>query len=1342
MRGSRFSEGFSRCAVAVVFSLVMAGRVAGEVEFPLAITGATVVTGDGTIIENGVILIERGRIVDVGRDLSPPAGAEVIEASGMIAYPGFISAHSQLGMADEPRSEEDRQRVEDANPDHRQRALPETRAANRRGIHPEFAAHEHFDGSVDAIDAFRKSGFTTVLAAPRGGILGGTSALVNLSGAPLRRALVSTGVAQHASFEPWEPGEYPRSLLGAFASFRQVLLDSQRSVEVERYYERHPRQAERPPVDAAIVALRPLLTGDMPLIFEANSEHEIRRALDLAGEFDLRVIISGAMEAYKVIGRIKSDGVPLIVSLKFDEEPEYGKENAGSKKGKKDTAKEDRVYEPLKLRQERRRLWEEQVANVIRLHESEVEFSLSTRGFEKPEEFLENLRKVLDRGLPVDAAIAALSRAPAELFHLEQQLGLIEPGYAANIVVMTRPLSDKKTKTRYVIVDGEKTEYNGEAKPAESNAADDAPEEDESDEIADAAVEPGATDVDDVVWRCEIESDRIPKIHTGGDVLIRNGTVITVSGPVLAETSVLIRDGKIVEIGPDLTVPPGVTVIDAAGRFVMPGMVDCHSHMAVDGVNEGSLSVTAEVRVADTVRNDYLGIYRALAGGTTTTHAMHGSANPIGGQNVVFKLKYKRPVKEMIVRDAPPTMKWALGENVKQSNSPNAHGKRFPNGRMGVEAVIRDALLAGQQYAAAWERYRLESAAGRDVLSPRRDLRLEALARVLTGDIWVHVHCYRSDEIVRVLSVAEDFGIRVGVLQHVLEGYRVAPEIARHGAGASSFSDYWAYKVEAYGAIPQNAALMTEQGIISSINSDSPNTIRYLNVEAAKSIRWGDMSANAALRLVTLNPAIQLGLERRLGSVEVGKDGDLAIFDGHPLNTFSRNVMTLIEGEVYFEGKGAAGARDAGALEWNKPFDPSLPISPHRLFAVVGGTVHPVSSESIPNGTVVVRNGIIAEVGGDVAVPPGAGVLDATGLHVYPGLIDGSGSLGLTEVGSLRATRDGFDIAEFAPELRTASAVHPHSAHIRIAHSGGVTSQLVTPTGGRISGQSCLVNLSGWTMDEMLIADRVGLHMTVPSLPVRLTVETKETRKKEHEKALRELDAFMDRAKQYTARAVEPGRVESRDLRLESMVPYVRGEKAVVFDASSYKQILDTIAFAEKHDLTAIISGGREAWKLADVLAEKNIAVILAKVTSYPGGRFEAWDSVYACAGALDRAGVRWCFASDSASNAYDLGIEAGMAVAHGLDPDRAIHALTLGAADVLGVADRLGSLEPGKQADVIVTTHQPTQTVSKVTHMFIKGVPIDLSSMHTESYEKFRNRPKPHLPAKKDLLGPPMMTR
>ncbi len=387
-------------------------------------------------------------------------------------------------------------------------------------------------------------------------------------------------------------------------------------------------------------------------------------------------------------------------------------------------------------------------------------------------------------------------------------------------------------------------------------------------------------------------------------VIIQHATIVTVTNGTMANGSILLRDGKIAQIGENLLVPAGAQVVDASGRYVTPGLIDCHSHIAADAINESSVPVSAMVSMADVLDPDDVAIYRALAGGVTTANILHGSANPIGGRCQVIKLRWGKPAAELIFQGAPPGIKFALGENPKRSNVPP--GSRFtglhPSTRMGVNDVIREAFLDAKRYQAEWKEYERRKAAGETrLIPPRRDLELEALVEVLEGKRLVHAHCYRADEILALLRLAEELGFHIQTLQHVLEGYKVAKEIAAHGAGASTFSDWWAYKVEAYDAIPYNAAIMTRKGVLVSINSDSAEEIRHLNQEAAKTMKWGGLTENEALRLVTINPAKQLKIEQRVGSLEEGKDADLVIWDGPPLSILSKVLTTYVDGEVYFD---------------------------------------------------------------------------------------------------------------------------------------------------------------------------------------------------------------------------------------------------------------------------------------------------------------------------------------------------------------------------------------------------------------------------------------------------------
>jgi imidazolonepropionase-like amidohydrolase len=397
----------------------------------------------------------------------------------------------------------------------------------------------------------------------------------------------------------------------------------------------------------------------------------------------------------------------------------------------------------------------------------------------------------------------------------------------------------------------------------------------------------------------------IGQAQNSDEILIKNATVMTASHGTIEGGSILIRNGKIVAVGKDVKAGANAKVIDATGMYVTPGFVDSHSHSALDGTNEGSLSVTAMVRMGDVINNTDINIYRQLAGGMTVIHQLHGSANSIGGQNSIIKLKWGKSVEEMRVADAPRTIKFALGENPKRSNGLSLPGaqRRYPATRMGVEETIREAFTQGREYMREWDDYEAAKKRGEDPLPPRRDLKLEAMADILRGKIDIHSHCYRADEIVMLMNLCDEFGIKVRTLQHVLEGYKVAPEIAKHGASASILPDWWAYKMEAYDAIPYNAAIMTHHGITVAIHSDSNDPARRFYQEAAKIMKYGDLTEEEALRLITLNPAKEIRLDHRLGSIDVGKDADLVIFNGHPFSIYSRPEVTMIEGVVYFDRK-------------------------------------------------------------------------------------------------------------------------------------------------------------------------------------------------------------------------------------------------------------------------------------------------------------------------------------------------------------------------------------------------------------------------------------------------------
>ncbi|HWT01825.1 MAG TPA: amidohydrolase [Pyrinomonadaceae bacterium] len=406
-----------------------------------------------------------------------------------------------------------------------------------------------------------------------------------------------------------------------------------------------------------------------------------------------------------------------------------------------------------------------------------------------------------------------------------------------------------------------------------------------------------------VVLACAARTAAQRREANAPETLIRNATVLTVSKGTLQNADVLVRGGKIAAVGQNLKAAADARVIDATGKFVMPGIIDCHSHSMLDAVNELTLSVTSMVSTRDVLNPTDENVYRELAGGVTTANLLHGSGNAIGGLNTVVKFKYGRAVEEFIFPGAPPGIKFALGENPKRSNFViPMQARRYPATRMGVIEVIREAFTRARDYKSDWDEYRAAQKRGeKNLIAPRRDIQLEPLVEVLEGRRFVHAHSYRADEIVMLINLADEFGFKVRTFQHVLEGYKVAREIARHGAGASTFSDWWGYKIEAYDATPYNPAIMYRAGVLVSLNSDSDELARRLNVEAAKAVRYGDVPEEEALKMITLNPARQLGIDSRVGSIDVGKDADLVIWNGHPLSTLSRVETTFIDGEIFFD---------------------------------------------------------------------------------------------------------------------------------------------------------------------------------------------------------------------------------------------------------------------------------------------------------------------------------------------------------------------------------------------------------------------------------------------------------
>lgn len=851
-------------------------------------------------------------------------------------------------------------------------------------------------------------------------------------------------------------------------------------------------------------------------------------------------------------------------------------------------------------------------------------------------------------------------------------------------------------------------------------------------------------------WDVQLPEDSV--LYPTGDLFIRNLDAIwTAAGEVLEGGSLLIRDGIIRGVGADLAPPEGVEVLEGEGLTAIPGLVDEHTHTGILSTNEGTVPISAEVRILDVLNPEDFNIYRALSGGITTARTMHGSANPIGGTSATLKMRWGMDRSEqLLLPGAPMFIKFALGENVTQKGF-RMPGRtlRFPASRQGVEALYVEAFTAAREYEAAWDAYRENPDAFR--VPPRRDLRLETLVGVLEGRIRVHAHSYRADEILMLMRVAERFGFTIDVMTHVLEGFRVAREMAEHGAAGSTFSDWWQYKLEAYDAIPHNAAIMHRQGVLTAINSDIPWLQSFMIYEFPKASKYGAVAKDEALKMLTLYPAQMMHVEDKVGSLEVGKHGDVTLLNGDPFNTYVRVEKTIVDGIVYYDLSDEAETRKepfhslsplpdttvmAPDVTWAAgEYDASLAddLLLDGSFALVGGTVHPVSGPAISDGVVIVRGGRITAVGssGQVTVSSELTTVDATGKHVYPGMIDPLTSLGIYEFGAVTQASDQEETGRYNPHIRAIPAVVPYSAAINVARANGITTALVTQTGGTIQGTAGVIQLRGDTYESMTVEDRAALMVDFPA-PAEAPDDSAEPDLSGE--AMEELATLFRRVRQYArrpsvaqdaTRPFEPNVWGGDRVILEAMVPAVEGDMPVFFRADSEWQIRTLFTFLEEFpELRGVVVGGTEAFKVAEELAERDLPVVITSAYSPTPSRDESITASYRNAALLQEAGVRMAFGTGSTADVRNLPYHAAHSIAFGLPPEEGLKAVTLNTAEILGMAQLIGSLEPGKRADILVTDGDPLQMLTTIERMFIGGVEVDLrDNKHDRLFREFVNR-------------------
>ena len=929
-----------------------------------AIVGARIVTAPGQVIPHGTVVMRDGIITAVGEHVAVPADARVWPGDSLTVYAGLIDAF--VMPPDQPAASPFA-RPGGGRPDAQAASAPSRGAAHELAcVTPEARVVESLPLSKDQLEGMRAAGFTVAQVASRKGVLRGQSAVIGLSDGAPNASVLRADAAQVMSFSS-QPNGYPGSLMGAIAVVRQALMDARWYRDVHAMYAKHPEGRPRPEENLSWEALGPVVEQHQPALFVASDMLDALRAAAVAKEAGVTAQVVGAGDEYKRVKEIAATGLPLVVPVAYPDAPDVS--NA-------DDATEVAIEEL--------RHWDEAPGNPAALARAHVTFALTSNGLKDVKRFRGNVAQAIERGLPRDQALAAVTTVPARLLGFQDRLGTIGAGKIANLTVTRGELFSDNGAVRQVWVDGEpydvaKDEGGWKGKwtlrmqehlipftvaldkdttvkvivekdtlsahdvrlddkrlhfMVDHHGTTEAVDLTQTEDAFNGTVAVTGVEAHDVTGFRTVEPKPVkapkapvpvPAVMGNSEawragtpaqpavLLVKDATVWT-AGPrgTLEHADLLVRAGKIAAVGPHLSAPANATVIDAAGRHVSPGIIDCHNHWAILGnVNECTHSVTSEVRIQDVINSESIDLYRELGGGLTISHLLHGSCNAIGGQCAVIKNKWGAAPDDMLFRAAPGTIKFALGENPKQSNWGNESTGRYPQTRGGVEQVIRDAFTRARDYAQATAEWK----AGKRPYPPRRDLQLDALVEIMNGKRFVHSHSYRQDEILMLMRVAESFGFRVRAFQHVLEGYKVADEMAKHGAGGSTFSDWWAYKYEVIDAIPYNGYLMWDRGVNVSYNSDDPELARRLNTEAAKAVKYGGVPPEEAIKFVTINPAKQLFIDDRVGSLEPGKDADFVIWSGSPLSPYSRAEQTWIDGRKYFDHDADVAGRAALADE-------------------------------------------------------------------------------------------------------------------------------------------------------------------------------------------------------------------------------------------------------------------------------------------------------------------------------------------------------------------------------------------------------------------------------------------
>ena len=908
-------------------------------------------------LSNGMLIIKDGLIVEVGSDLDIPKGSIIHDMKGKYIYPGFIDIYTNYGL-DKVKSQPSGSHRTPGGMQYESERVGAY--AWNEAIKSDYDAVSDFDFDSDMAKKLRSAGFTSVLTFRPDGIARGTSALVNLSELPAQELIIMDRAAAHFSFDKGTSQQvYPTSIMGAAALLRQTFLDAEwyKSPLNKKQYNKSlesildvsglPQIFEPGDKQKLMVADRIGDEFDIQYVFKGQGDEyqlveevayteaiiivpvDFPEAYDVEDPIDALNLSLSDMKHWELAPRnpgiLVNHGVKIALTSYGLDDPdsfmEMVQKAVKNGLGEKDALRSltsipaqivhasDKIGSLRKNMyanflvtsgspfQEKSKILSNWIQGIeypmedVELVDIRGSYTLSLRDTAYQLEISGELYDPVYKILSTDSTSIKVSASREK----ERLLMRFKPSRRTNEeILLTGWLSNKD-----FIGEGTSTEgswFDWFAK------FDGIMESEEKDEKTDQkSLEADSTNIGDIIY--PFNAYGRPQKPEEQRMIFKNATVWTNEDEgILLNADVLIGNGKILAVGRNINDTQAKT-IDATGLHLTSGIIDEHSHIALSGVNESSEAITAEVRMLDALDAESIQIYRQLAGGVTASQLLHGSANPIGGQSVMIKLRWGEGPEQLIIKDADPFIKFALGENVKQSNW-GFSNTRFPQTRMGVEQIFEDGFTRAQEYDKAWKSYNKLSSKQKTLATrPRKDLELEALAEILNEERFITCHSYVQSEINMMMKLADRFDFRVNTFTHILEGYKVADKMVEHGAAGSSFSDWWAYKYEVREAIPYNAALMYHVGVNVAINSDDAEMARRLNQEAAKAVKYGGVSEEEAWKMVTLNPAKMLHLDHRMGSIRKGKDADLVLWTDNPLSIYAKVVKNVVDGKVYYDSQ-------------------------------------------------------------------------------------------------------------------------------------------------------------------------------------------------------------------------------------------------------------------------------------------------------------------------------------------------------------------------------------------------------------------------------------------------------